>query len=125
MQLSARQMTTTCACVCTSRTFLTSTNIWHWVSVVAEANGESGPEGSGRGIHQLVAQFNADDGLLASTWMPRLQQAFNVLTDIFDWVGLWTNVGKTVSMVCQLCCAIGGYYTEAHGSRMAGEGMAH
>ena len=32
-----------------------------------------------------------------------LQGAFNALVDIFDRMGLLTNFGKTVSMVCHPC----------------------
>ena len=42
-----------------------------------------------------------DDGLVASPHQERFQRAFNVLTDIFDWVGLQKNVQKTVSMAFQ------------------------
>ena len=74
----------------------------NWVSVVAEAEAEaeeeSGTEGFGREVHRMMEYFYANDGLLASTRSERLQLEFHVLTDIFDRVGLRTNVGKTVSM---------------------------
>ena len=47
--------------------------------------------------------FYADDGVVASTDPGWLQLAFDLLTGIFDWVGLWTNVCKTVGMMCRPC----------------------
>ena len=40
-------------------------------------------------------------GLLALPWPVRLQEALDVLTGLFDWVGLRKNLDKTVGMVCQ------------------------
>ena len=45
--------------------------------------------------------------------------------DMFDWVSLYTNVGKTVSIACQPCHTIRGYYTEAYGLRIMGEGLTY
>ena len=51
-----------------------------------------------------------------------LQGAFNALVAIFDRVGLLTNVGKTVSMVCQPCQVGAGNRTEeAYSWRLTGE----
>ena len=36
--------------------------------------------------------FNAGNGMVASTDPGWLQSAFNILIEIFDWLGLWTNV---------------------------------
>ena len=47
------------------------------------------------------------------------------MTEIFDWVGPYTNALKTVSMECQPCRAIGGHSTESYGLWMKGEGMTH
>ena len=46
-----------------------------------------------------------------------LQGAFNALVAIFDRVGLLTNVGKTVSMLCHPCRVGAGNRTEAAYSR--------
>ena len=55
-----------------------------------------------------------------------LQGAFNALVAIFDRVGLLTNVGKTVSMVCHPCGAGGGNQREeAYGQRVTGEGRSY
>ena len=45
--------------------------------------------------------FNADDGVVASTEPGYIQSAFDLLTGMFDRVGLRKNVRKTVRMVCQ------------------------
>ena len=96
----------------------------HWVNGLvdeAEAQGETGREGQ----HQSEV-FYADNGmvfLLDPAW---LQGAFNTLVDIFDRVGLLTNVGKTVSMVCHPCRAGAGNRTEeAYGRRLTGEGISY
>ena len=49
-------------------------------------------------MQSLTAYFYIDDWLLALTWVNRLQQNFDTLTDLFDRVGLRTNVVKTVIM---------------------------
>ena len=55
-----------------------------------------------------------------------LQGAFNALLDIFDRLGLLTNVGKTVSMVYHPCWAGAGNRTEeAYGRRLTGEGRSY
>ena len=64
----------------------------------------------------MAAFFYAYYGLLAFTKLDRLQRAFNTLTDLFDWVGLIKNLGKTVRVGRKLFRGIqetyygGGYY---------------
>ena len=70
----------------------------HWVQGVveeSEARGELGQEGRHQG-----ALFYADNGMVASSDLVWLQGAFNTLVGLFDRVGLQTNVGNTVGMVC-------------------------
>ena len=72
-----------------------------WVTGVisdSEAQEELGQEGR----HQ-AALFYADDGMVASLDPVWLQGAYNTLVGLFDRVGLQTNVGKTVDMVCHPC----------------------
>ena len=59
---------------------------------------------------------------MRSHWIHR---AFDVLTELFDRVGLHTNVGKIAIMACQHCCAIGGQSAEAYGLRITGEGISY
>ena len=55
-----------------------------------------------------------------------LQGAFTALVGIFDRVGLITNVGKTVSMVCHPFQAGAGNRTEeAYGRSITGEGRSY
>ena len=50
--------------------------------------------------------------------------AFDMLTGIFDRVGLRTNVRKTVGMVWRPCRAAGVRADEAYTRRMTGEGRS-
>ena len=55
-----------------------------------------------------------------------LQGAFNTLVAIFYRVGLLTNVGKTVSMVCHPCRSGAGNWTEeAYSRRVTGVGKSY
>ena len=96
----------------------------HWVNGLvdkAEAKEETGREGR----HQL-AVFYSDDGMVVSSDPAWLQGAFNALVAIFDRVGLLTNVGDTVSMVCHPCRVGARNRTEeAYGRRLTGEGRSY
>ena len=59
--------------------------------------------------------------MLASTDLGWIQSEFDTLTGMFDWVGLQTNIRKTVCMVCRPCQAAGVRAYEAYTQRMAGE----
>ena len=55
-----------------------------------------------------------------------IQGVFKALVAIFNRVGLLTNVGKTVIMVCHPCRAGAGNLTEeAYGRRLNGEGRSY
>ena len=75
--------------------------IRHCVKAVAMTEARS--EGLGETIQELVDFFYADDGIVVSPRLEILQMAFNVLTDLFCWVSLHTNVRKTVSMDFRPC----------------------
>ena len=80
----------------------------HWENgIVEEAEARAETEQEGR--HQ-AALFYANDGMVVSSDPAWLQGTFTALVGIFDRVGLMTNVGKTVSMVCHPCqrCLPGG-----------------
>ena len=51
----------------------------------------------------MVAFFYADNRLLASSLLYRLQVALDVFIDLFDRVGLQTNINKILGMVCHTC----------------------
>ena len=69
--------------------------------------------------------FYANDRMVASLDPVWLQGAFNALVGLFDRVGLQTNVGKTVGMVCHPCQAAGNITTAAYGRRITGEGHSY
>ena len=62
---------------------------------------------------------------IASTQTSRLQRSFDVLIDLFGQIGLQKNVGKTVSISCQLFRAIVGHSAEAYGIHMTWEGSTY
>ena len=93
--------------------------VHNWEIVVvagAEERGELEKEGR----HQATL-FYADDGMVASSEPCWLQGAFNALIGLFDRVGLSTNVGKTVGMVCRPCQATGNQSEAAYGRRIMGK----
>ena len=95
----------------------------HWVTMAlneSEKRGERGKEGR----HQS-ALFYADDSMVESSNPCWLQWAFNDLVGLFDRVGLQTNIGKTVSMVCRPCQAAGKQLEAAYGRNMTGERPAY
>ena len=69
--------------------------------------------------------FCADYRILSAILATQLQRSFDVLTELFDLVGLQTNVEKRVSMVFQPCCAIWGHSMEAYIIRIKGEGFTY
>ena len=98
--------------------------VHHWVNGLvdkAEAKGETGRE-----VRHQSAVFYADNGMVVSSESAWLQGAFNALLAIVDRVGLLTNVGKTVSMVCHPCQAGAINRTEeAYGWRVTGMGRSY
>ena len=96
----------------------------NWVNGIVEeveARGKTGRESR----HQATL-FYADNGMVISSDPAWLQGAFIALVGLFDRVGLMTNVGKTVSMVCHPCQAGAGNRTEeAYGRRITGEGRSY
>ena len=61
---------------------------------------EIGTEVLGALMQDIVEYFYADGGLVVSTQTEKLQRLFDVLTDLFDQVGLQMIVQKTVSISC-------------------------
>ena len=76
------------------------------------------------GRHQN-ALFYTDDNMVALSDPRWLQGAFSTLVGLFDSVGLRTNVGKTVGMVCRPFQAAGTQLEAAYGIRMMGEGPSY
>ena len=95
----------------------------HWVmGVIADAmeRSERGKEG-----RHLAAFFYADNSMVALSDTRWLQGAFNTLIVLFDMVGLCTNVGKTVGMVCHPCQAVVNLLEVAYVRMVTGEGPTY
>ena len=75
-------------------------------------------------MQHLEAYLYTDDGIIASTQVTRPQQDFDTLNEIFDHVGLLTNLDKTVSMECHPCSTLGDHLADSYGLQMAGEGLS-
>ena len=109
---------------------LVDTVLWHWVTREASTDeavdpGVSGTEIFGRYAQHLAAYFYADYGIITSTWVARLQRAFDTLTELFDHMGLHINVENMASMDCRSCCALGGNSVEAYCLHMMGLGHTY
>ena len=96
------------------------TIIQHWVTVVGVPQ-EGTNQGLGESIQTLEALFYAYDGIVASPESSRLQGEFDVLTGLFDRLGLRTNKGKTVSMACRLCHTSNAWSKEAYNCQVMGQ----
>ena len=95
----------------------------HWVTVMLEGAEERGKCGQEGRHHNAL--FYADDGMVALLEPQWLQGTFSTLVVMFDRVGLRTNLGKTVGMVCHLCQAAGNQLEAAHRRRITGEGPSY
>ena len=58
----------------------------------------AGIEGFGWYLQRFSAYFYAEDEILALVWATSLKREFDILADLFERMGLQTNVGKMVSM---------------------------
>ena len=63
--------------------------------------------------------------MVASSDPRWLQWEFNALLGLFERVGLRTNVGKTVSMVCRPCPEAGNQSEAVYGRKIMGEGPTY
>ena len=68
--------------------------------------------------------FYTNDGMVASTDPELLQLAFDMLTGMFNQVGLWMNIRKTMGLVCRPFWAAGVRSDESYTYRMTGEGRS-
>ena len=98
--------------------------IRHWVTVVGGPQ-EGNKKGLGKSIHTLAALFHASDGLVTYPESTHIQGAFNVLTGLFDQVGLQTNGGKMVSMACRPCHTYHTWSTEDYTRKVTGRGLSY
>ena len=86
---------------------------------------EEGAKGLRETIQELAVLFYFDDGLVASLRLKWLQREFNFLTDLFDWVGLCTNVWKTVSMARRPCYTRGNVLESEYTQQVTGVGPSY
>jgi hypothetical protein len=70
----------------------------HWYSVVSPDPTDT--DALGTNILERLSLFFVDDGLIGSTDPQWLQDSFELLVDLFEWVGLRTNTNKTKAMIC-------------------------
>ena len=120
--------------------------IRHWESLVEEQEGGYSLNGKGdvvqtagrtirdrddvlrraeEGHQRLTAKavlFYANEGMVESIEPEWIQSSFDTLIRLFDRVGLWTKVHKTVEMVCRPCRAAGVQADKAYTRRMTREG---
>ena len=87
----------------------------NWVTVMIAGAEE-------RDERHQAALLYLDDGMVALYDPLWLQGAFNTLVGLFDRVGLWNNVGKTVGMVLCPCQAAGNKLEAEYRRRIMGEG---
>ena len=67
----------------------------------------------------------ADEGLHESTQATQIYRLFDILMDLFYRVGMCTNVGQLVIMVCQPCCTIWYHSTDVYRLSMMVEGLTY
>ena len=64
----------------------------HWVTMVAGEEAE--PDEFVRAVQRLLALLYAYNGILIPPWQEWIQEALGVLTGLFNWVVLSTNMEK-------------------------------
>ena len=69
-----------------------------------------------------AALFYAKNGVVTSTDTGWLQLEFDLMMELFDQVGLWTNVRKTVGIVFRTFREAGVRAEKVYTRRMTGEG---
>jgi hypothetical protein len=51
-------------------------------------------------VAEILVVFYVIDGFIASCDPVWLQESFDILIGLFEWIGLFTNASKTKVMVC-------------------------
>ena len=95
----------------------------HWVTLAVK-EAETQEERGWEGRHQ-AALFYADDGMVASSDPRWLQWVFTTLVGLFERVSMKMNTGKTVSMTCRPCPAVGNRSEAAYSHTMTGKGLTY
>ena len=76
-------------------------------------------------MQNLSAILYEDGGLIASSRLDRFQEALDVLTGLFEQVGLGKNFNKMVDMVYQPCCTSVSQSEITYTRRMKGDGPSY
>jgi hypothetical protein len=95
----------------------------HWLTLVLDDGSEV--NGFGRMVREQLVLFYADDGLLAARNHLWLQMALSRLCELFERVGLRTNVQKTKTMTCTPGYISGQVAVPAYRRRMEGVGESY
>jgi hypothetical protein len=95
----------------------------HWLIFVLDDG--SGVNGFGRTVREELMLFYANDGLLAAHNHLWLQMALSRLCELFERVGLRTNVQKTKTMTCTPGYISGQVVVPAYRRRMEGVGESY
>ena len=89
------------------------------------AETESGAEGLGALVKDLVTYFYVENELVLSTQMERLQRLFDVLIKLLDQFDTQKNIRNKVSMACRTCHTPGGMSEVAYERRVTGVGTTY
>ena len=95
----------------------------HWVTVMVEGAEER--DERGQEVRNQNALFYADYGMVVSLEPQWLQGAFITLVVLLYRVGMRTNVGNTVGMVCRPSQATGTQSEAEYRQLMTGEGPSY
>jgi Reverse transcriptase (RNA-dependent DNA polymerase)/Ulp1 protease family, C-terminal catalytic domain len=74
--------------------------IRHWLHLTLNSDSPT-HQGLGRSVEHILALFYADDGCISTQDHEWLQHALNVLSQLFQRIGLYTNTQKTALMTSQ------------------------
>ena len=96
--------------------------VWYWVEEMVYSADRQG--GCGQDGRNQNAFFYAYGGMIALSDPGWLQGAFSTLVGLFDWMGMSTNIGKTVGMICRPCQAVGTQSEATYERRITGAGLS-
>ena len=97
--------------------------VCYWLSQV---DGEGSKiTGLGQTVTKKLTIFYVDDGLVVARDHEWLQHAIDVLSGLFKWVGLRTNINKTKCMSCMPGHISNWMSTAAYKHHMEGTSLSH
>ena len=76
-------------------------------------------------MKNLAAIFYVDNRFLESLRPSQLQKSLDILTGLFDWVYLRTNIANTLGMLFQPLWSVRNQSEEAYKRRMTREGRTY